>query len=61
MTHFKPSQDKIDFASKVIRETRVQEKLGKGAFEVEGKVIDMPMILQAQRTLQRAGIDFNSM
>jgi citrate lyase subunit beta-like protein len=55
--HFRPPQEKIDFAIKVLVQSRNFEKVGKGAFEVDGKVIDKPMILQARRTMERAGLD----
>jgi len=54
--HFKPPQDKVDFARKVLSEFKRHDQQGKGAFEVDGKMIDMPMVLQARRTLQRAGV-----
>eukprot|EP01128_Nolandella_sp_AFSM9_P006075 TRINITY_DN3059_c0_g1_i1.p2 TRINITY_DN3059_c0_g1~~TRINITY_DN3059_c0_g1_i1.p2 ORF type:complete len:343 (-),score=90.75 TRINITY_DN3059_c0_g1_i1:58-1086(-) len=52
---FRPTEDQVEFARRVLAENDLHQDEGKGAFEVDGKMIDMPMVLQAQRIVSRAG------
>lgn len=45
---FAPSQDRIEWATQLIREFREHEANGKGAFTFRGSMIDMPLVKQAQ-------------
>ncbi len=49
---FKPESDEIKWARKVIEKKENLE--GVGVFEVEGEMIDAPLIKQAERILRRA-------
>ena len=42
--NFRPSDEKIEFAKKIISSMKENELLGKGAFELDGKMIDQPMV-----------------
>ncbi|KYQ91177.1 citrate lyase subunit beta-like protein [Tieghemostelium lacteum] len=48
---FRPSKEKFEFASKIIEQNDIHQALGKGAFEVDGKMIDMPMVKWAKNIL----------
>jgi citrate lyase subunit beta / citryl-CoA lyase len=47
-----PSAEAIDWARRVL----AAEAASPGAAQVDGRMIDRPVVLQAQRTLQRAGV-----
>jgi len=51
---FTPSSKEIDEAANLIKAFREHEELGNGAFEYEGKMIDMPILKQAQNVIDRA-------
>lgn len=42
--NFRPSDEKIEFAKNIISSMKENELLGKGAFELDGKMIDQPMV-----------------
>ncbi|TRY64099.1 hypothetical protein TCAL_12594 [Tigriopus californicus] len=45
---FAPSQDRIEWATQLIKEFREHEANGHGAFTFRGSMIDMPLVKQAQ-------------
>ncbi len=45
---FSPSQDKVEWATQLIKEFREHEGSGRGAFNFRGSMIDMPLVKQAQ-------------
>ena len=51
---FTPSDEQIIKAKKIVEEFDQQQKAGRGAFAVNGKMIDAPIIKSAQSILQRA-------
>jgi len=51
---FKPSDDKIEWATELIKEFNEQQSEGKGAFVFRGQMIDRPLLLQAQNIVQIA-------
>jgi len=53
---FKPSETAIAFAKKVVEANKKNQAEGKGAFELDGKMIDAPVVKAAQHILQRAHI-----
>lgn len=55
-TAFTPSLKEIEQAKALLEAFRVHQELGKGAFEFEGKMVDMPIIRRAQNILNRAGL-----
>jgi citrate lyase beta subunit len=52
---FTPSQDAIDYAKRVIETFETHQAEGAGAYELDGKMIDMPLLKNAQKVLDRAG------
>ncbi|KAJ3122474.1 hypothetical protein HK098_002812 [Nowakowskiella sp. JEL0407] len=53
---FLPQLEQVEFAKRVMRGFEGARREGKGAFEVDGKVVDMPVIKWAERILARANI-----
>ena len=51
---FTPSDERIDWAEKVLAARDDAEAAGKGVFAVEGEMIDAPLIAQAERVVERA-------
>jgi citrate lyase subunit beta/citryl-CoA lyase len=52
-TALAPSAQAVDWARRVL----AAEAASPGAAQLDGRMIDRPVVLQAQRTLQRAGAD----
>ena len=50
---FSPTQKEITYATRVLEAEMEAQKLGKGAFSVDGKMIDKPIILRAKRLLEK--------
>lgn len=53
---FTPAAEEIARAQRLIRVFDEQQAAGAGAFELDGKMVDMPMVRAAQRVLARAGL-----
>jgi citrate lyase beta subunit len=53
---FTPSAAEIDRAQRLIVAFEDHQRSGTGAFAFEGKMVDLPLLRAAQRTLQRAGL-----
>lgn len=51
---FTPTIPEMQHAVRVLQAAQAAEKEGKGAFSLDGKMIDRPLILQAQRVLNVA-------
>ncbi len=51
---FTPSEEAIAQARKIIATYREQQQAGKGAYAVDGKMVDAPVIRAAERVLERA-------
>ena len=51
---FTPSDEAITYAQRVIKTFEVSQKEGKGAYALDGKMIDMPLLRNAQKVLDRA-------
>eukprot|EP01125_Pyxidicula_operculata_P010611 TRINITY_DN3492_c0_g1_i1.p1 TRINITY_DN3492_c0_g1~~TRINITY_DN3492_c0_g1_i1.p1 ORF type:complete len:304 (+),score=47.48 TRINITY_DN3492_c0_g1_i1:1-912(+) len=52
--NFRPPPEKIDFAKRVIVEFEKHQKEGRGAFQLDGKMVDMPLVIQARRLLEKS-------
>jgi len=50
---FMPSQKEIDEAKRIVELEALAIKNGKGAFSMDGKMIDKPIILRAKKLLER--------
>jgi citrate lyase beta subunit len=51
---FTPSAEAIEYAQRVVRAFAASQREGKGAFALDGKMIDMPLLKNAQKVLERA-------
>lgn len=51
---FSPSEEKIKWATDLIRQFELHQKEGKGAFTFQGAMIDKPLLLQAQNIIKIA-------
>jgi citrate lyase beta subunit len=51
---FTPSAEAIEYAQRVVKTFAASQKEGKGAFALDGKMIDMPLLKNAQNVLDRA-------
>ncbi|MGM0606341.1 MAG: HpcH/HpaI aldolase/citrate lyase family protein [Halobacteriota archaeon] len=52
---FTPDRDRIAWAERVLEAKTVADGEGRGVFEVDGQMIDAPLVAQAERILERAG------
>jgi citrate lyase subunit beta-like protein len=53
-TAFTPSADTVAHAKRLVDAFESHQKQGRGAFAMDGKMIDMPLVKNAQRVLDRA-------
>lgn len=51
---FTPSDEAISYARRIIETFEASQKEGKGAYSLDGKMIDMPLLKNAQKVLARA-------
>ncbi len=51
---FTPSAEAIEYAQRVVTAFASSQKEGKGAFALDGKMIDMPLLRNARKVLDRA-------
>jgi citrate lyase beta subunit len=51
---FTPSSEAIEYAQRVIEAFTASQREGRGAFALDGKMIDMPLLKNAQKVLDRA-------
>jgi citrate lyase subunit beta-like protein len=51
---FIPSEEAIAYAQRVVETFESSQKEGKGAYALDGKMIDMPLLKNAQKVLDRA-------
>lgn len=50
---FSPTADEVDWAERVVSEYRAAQEQGKGAITVDGKMVDVPVAIRAERLLER--------
>lgn len=53
-TAFTPSDESIVFAKRIVETFEASQKEGRGAYSLDGKMIDMPLLKNAQKVLERA-------
>jgi len=51
---FTPSDEAIAYARRVTETFAAHQREGKGAYELDGKMIDLPLLKNAQKVLERA-------
>lgn len=52
---FSPSKEEIDYSQRVVDGVKLANEKGLGAFSIEGKMIDKPIIMRALNTLKLSG------
>lgn len=52
---FTPSVKEVQWAIRIVEEARKYAEIGKGAFALEGQMVDAPVIKRAESILARAG------
>ena len=50
---YTPSEDEVAYARKVIRMDKEAQAAGRGSFQIDGKMIDIPVVVRAERLLRR--------
>lgn len=50
---FSPTAEEVDWAQRVTTEYKAAEKEGKGAIAIDGKMVDVPVAIRAERLLER--------
>lgn len=53
-TAFTPSEETILQAERIVQAAQENQQAGRGAFALDGKMVDAPIIKAAERTLERA-------
>lgn len=51
---FTPSEEEIKYAQRIVETFEASQREGKGAYSLDGKMIDMPLLKHAQKVLARA-------
>lgn len=51
---YTPSEDAIEYARRIVETFESSQREGKGAYALDGKMIDMPLLKNAQKVLDRA-------
>lgn len=51
---FTPSEEAVAYARRVVETFEASQKEGKGAYALDGRMIDMPLLKNAQKVLDRA-------
>jgi citrate lyase beta subunit len=54
---FTPSDEAVAYARRIVETFEASQKEGKGAYSLDGKMIDMPLLKNAQKVLARAKAD----
>jgi citrate lyase subunit beta/citryl-CoA lyase len=50
---YTPSEEEVAYARKVIKMDQEARAAGRGSFQIEGKMIDIPVVVRAERLLRR--------
>ena len=53
-TAFTPNDEAVAYARRIVETFETNQKEGKGAYSLDGKMIDMPLVKNAQKVLERA-------
>ncbi len=51
---FTPSDDELDYARRIVETFEASQREGRGAYALNGKMIDMPLLKNARKVLDRA-------
>jgi len=50
---YSPSADEVAYATRIVREDAAHAAAGRGSWSLDGKMIDVPIVVRAQRLLER--------
>jgi citrate lyase subunit beta/citryl-CoA lyase len=50
---YSPTEEEVAFANKVIEKNAEMEQQGRGSFQIDGRMIDIPIVVRAERLLRR--------
>jgi citrate lyase subunit beta/citryl-CoA lyase len=50
---YSPSPEEVAFAQRIVEENAKHEAAGRASFALEGKMIDVPVVVRARRLLER--------
>ena len=50
---YTPSEEEVAYARKVIQMDQEAQAAGRGSFQIEGKMIDIPVVVRAQKCVRR--------
>ena len=50
---YKPAEDEVAYARKLIALDKEAAAAGRGSFQIDGKMIDIPIVIRAQKLLKR--------
>ncbi|NOT04713.1 MAG: CoA ester lyase [Anaerolineales bacterium] len=56
-TAFTPNDEAVAYAKRIVETFEASQKEGKGAYSLDGKMIDMPLLKNAQKVLERVKSD----
>ena len=51
---YTPSADEVAYAKRVVEDNAKAEALGRASFAIDGKMIDVPVVVRARRLLERS-------
>lgn len=51
--HYSPSAEEVAYATRIVEGDAVHAAAGRGSWSLDGKMIDVPVVLRAQRLLER--------
>ena len=50
---YTPSEEEVAYARKVIQMDKEAQAAGRGSFQIDGKMIDIPVVVRAERLIRR--------
>ncbi|MGH8742603.1 MAG: hypothetical protein ACREUN_16895, partial [Burkholderiales bacterium] len=50
---YTPSAEEVAYARKVVQMDKEAQAAGRGSFQIEGKMIDIPVVVRAQKLIRR--------
>ena len=50
---YTPTSEEVEYAKKIIRLDREAAAAGRGSFQIDGKMIDIPVVVRAQKLIKR--------
>ena len=50
---YTPTSEEVEYAKKIIQLDREAAAAGRGSFQIDGKMIDIPVVVRAQKLIKR--------